>query len=606
VIDRRLARLSEPAGQAVRVAAVAGEDFALADVAAACETRDEVVAAGLDAAVGAGLVDESTLPGRYRFAHALVREAVLAGLTATRRALLHRRMAEVLESLPAERRERRLSELARHLLDARPLVDAASAATVALRAAEQATRRLAYEDAAELLDRAAAGDLDERDPVRAEVLLALGDARLRSGDAPSANRCFDEAAGIARALGDHELLARAALGTAGLTVNVGPVRDGVRALLEEALVGVAAVSALRPRLLARLAIELYYAPPTTLRERLSHEALTAGRRAGGRALLEALGARHVALWSPDHTEARLAIADELVAAARASGTGEAELQGVNWRVADLFELGDINGVRASIADHERLAGDLRLPAYAWYVPLWRATLALLAERVEEARRLSEEGARIGRAARDDNAALLFETQRLAINMAGGRLTDEDGASVRWCAEHSPASAAWRTVLALRAVVERNPDLARREMERGVADLESTPHDAQWLYTATGLGVLAAQFGDASAAEEVYPRLLPYGHRAVTVGRGSFCTGSASLSLGLLAATLGDHPAAVAHLEEAVRRNDALGAVAYAAAARHALAGLLADPARTAALRREADTAAQAIGMVLPDGLLWRL
>ena len=49
-------------------------------------------------------------------------------------------------------------------------------------------RRLAYEDAVELLERALAGDLDERDPTRAEVLLALGDARLRLGDAAVGRR----------------------------------------------------------------------------------------------------------------------------------------------------------------------------------------------------------------------------------------------------------------------------------------------------------------------------------------------------------------------------------------------------------------------------------
>ncbi len=319
VIDRRLARLTGPTGQVVKAAAVAGEDFALADVSAACETSDEAAAECLDEAVRAGLVDESPVPGHYRFAHALVREAVIAGLAGTRRALLHRRMAEVVAALPDDRRERRLPELARHLLDARPLVDPETAASAALRAAEVAVRRLAYEDAVELLESALAGDLEERGPTRAEVVLALGDARQRLGDAPSADRCFDEAAAIARALGDHDLLARAALGIAGLTVNVGPVRDGVRAVLEEALAGVGETSALRPRLLARLAIELYYAPPKAVRERLSDEALTAGRRTGGRALLEALGARHVALWSPDHTEERLAIADELVAQARAGG-----------------------------------------------------------------------------------------------------------------------------------------------------------------------------------------------------------------------------------------------------------------------------------------------
>jgi DNA-binding SARP family transcriptional activator len=588
LIDRRLARLPEPAGQAVRLAALTGEEFTLADVAAAFEMSDDAVADALDAAVAAGLVDEEASPGHYRFAHSLVREAVVAGLSSTRRALVHRRLAEALEALPGDRR---LPELARHLLDARPLVDAGKAARYALRAAEHATRTLAYEDAAELLARATAGDLDERDPVRAEVLLGLGDALQRMGDAPAAGRCLDEAARLARALGSGELLARAALGAAGLTVTVGPVRDAVRALLEEALGAVAEDSELRPRLLARLAIEIYYAPPATLRERLSGEALRAGRRAGGRALLEALGARHVALWSPDHTEERLAIADELVAAAQAAGDREAELQGVNWRVADLFELGELDGVRAAIADHARLAADLRLPAYNWYVPMWRATLALLANRLEEAQRLSEEGARIGRSAHDDNAELLFEVQRNGIDGAAGRMGDEDYDRIRKRAEHSPAGGAWRAFLLARTLLRGEADGVARALGGEVTALASAPLDANWLYTATVLGMLSAHLGDARAAAELYPRLLPYGHRIVTVGRGCACGGSASLALGLLAATLGELPASVAHLEEAVRRNDALGGVAFAAAARHVLAGVLGD--------RE-------IGVALPDGLLWRL
>ena len=334
VIGRRLARLPQDASRAIDVAAVAGEDFALAEIAAVSDARDDVVAEALEAAVAAGLIDEAAVAGRYRFAHALVRESVLAGLSATRRALLHRSLAGALDAQPG-----RAGEVARHLLEARPLVDPATAARAALRAADEATRRLAYEDAAELLERAGEVEGDAR--LRTEVLLALGDARQRSGDAASADRCFVAAAAEARALGDGGLLARAALGAAGLTVTVGPVRGEVRTLLEEALAAVEPDSPLRPRLLSRLAIESYYARPATLRERLSEEALGDGRRLGGRALLEALGARHVALWSPAHAEERLRIADELVAAARAQGDREAELQGVNWRVADLVELGDI-------------------------------------------------------------------------------------------------------------------------------------------------------------------------------------------------------------------------------------------------------------------------
>ena len=287
-------------------------------------------------------------------------------------------------------------------------------------------RGLAYEDAAELLERALEGDLDERDPRRAEVLLALGDARPRSGDAPPAGERFREAAGAARALGDGELLARAALGAAGLAVSVGPVRDGGPGAARGG-------AGRRGRGLAAAAAAARAAGDRALLRAAGRGARAPQRRGPGRrarapagaALLEALGARHVALWSPAHTEERLAIADELVAAARAAGDREAELQGVNWRVADLFELGDRDALTAAIAEHERLAGELRLPSFAWYGPLWRADAGAARGRLDEARRLSEEGARIGRLAHDENAALLFGVQRRSIRMSGGGLPEED-------------------------------------------------------------------------------------------------------------------------------------------------------------------------------------
>jgi hypothetical protein len=383
------------------------------------------------------------------------------------------------------------------------------------------------------------------------------------------------------------------------------VREDVRALLEEALAGVSARSALRPRLLARLAIEDYYARPATLRERLSAEALEAGRRLGGRALLEALGARHVALWSPAHTEERLRIADELIAAARERGDREAELQGVNWRVTDLVELGDHASARAAIDEHERLATELRLLGYAWYVPMWRAMLALLAGRLDEARRLSEEGERIGRAAQDANAELLFGVQQRGIRRAAGTLSEDDLAAVYEGGQTSPAAPAWRTSGAGIALARGDRESARRVILREVKEFAELPLDANWLYTAAALGVYIAHLGDASAAAVVYPQLLPYGERTVTVGRATVCAGSARLSLGLIATTLGERRAAAEHLEEAVRRNDELGARPYAAAARDALAEVVDDDALAASLRDEARATADELGFDLQTLLLRR-
>ena len=71
--------------------------------------------------------------------------------------------------------------------------------------------------------------------------------------------------------------------------------------------------------------------------------------------------------------------------ARRAGDRELALQARNWRVVDLFELGDGARVQAELDAYAALAAHVRLPSYSWYVPMWRATLAALAGRLEEGR-----------------------------------------------------------------------------------------------------------------------------------------------------------------------------------------------------------------------------
>ncbi len=116
-------------------------------------------------------------------------------------------------------------------------------------------------------------------------------------------------------------------------------------------------------------------------------------------------------------------------------------------------------------------------------------------------------------------------------------------------------------------------------------------------------MLAARFGDLAAAAKLYPLLAPYGHRIVTVGawlRLQRVRGARARP----ACDDARRPAGATRTSSRrCERNDALGAVVLAAAARQALAGVLDDEARAERLRHEADTA---IAMTLPDGVLWRL
>jgi DNA-binding SARP family transcriptional activator/tetratricopeptide (TPR) repeat protein len=604
LIDRRLARLDPPVRDAVAAAAVAGEAFWLADVVAALGVAEEAAAQALDAAAAARLVEAEATPGRFRFAHALVREAVLGGLTPTRRALLHRRIADGIESRADDGR---LGEEARHLLDAQPLADRARTIAVVLRAAERSIGQLGYEEAAALLTRAL-DDLEPDREQRARLLLALGDARARAGESERSRTCFERAADLAREHGEAELFARAALGAAGLSIIVGPIRHQIRALLEHAVTVLDPASPLYPAVLARLSIELYYGP-AAIRERLSAEALEAGRRVGGRALLKALVARHVALWSPDHVEERLAIADDLVAAARVAGDREAELEGLNWRVLDLLELGEMTAARAAIDSHARLAEDLRLLSYVWYAAMWRATLATMAGRLDQAALLVEEGARVGRLAHDENAALLFDMQRMTLDVARDRLSPADRAAVEQRARSSAARGAWKAWLLVLSLERGDAGAAARLLAEEVHDLDAIPMDANWLYAMATLAVGAGFLGDAAAAGRLYPRLLPHAQRIVVAGRGASCLGSAAYPLGLLAAARRDDSAAARHLTDAVATNDRIGAAPFAAVARHELARVLerqGDHERARALRDEAAAAGRALEMAVPHGILRRL
>ena len=91
---RRLTRLLESANELLHVAAVAGPVFSLELVEEICgrELVDEIAET-----CDAGLVQEDDgRLGRFRFAHALVRQALLDELVTIRRVRLHR-TAERLE-----------------------------------------------------------------------------------------------------------------------------------------------------------------------------------------------------------------------------------------------------------------------------------------------------------------------------------------------------------------------------------------------------------------------------------------------------------------------------------------------------------------------------
>ena len=554
----RLSRLGDDANELLGVAAILGLELDADALQATAGLEPAAAEAALDEVLRARLLRPAADPRRFEFAHALVREAVLGELNVLRRARLHRRAAAALTGLGEDRH---LEEIATHLFEAASAADAHRAAEMLVRAGRRALDRLAYEDAAERFAQALeALDLADAEEDAGPVLLARGDALLRAGEPAPAREAFTAAAALARRRGDPVLLGEAALGFAGLGVAIVDLDAEAIERLEEALETVED-RVLRSRLQARLAVELYYAPDRTRSEALSAEAVATARAAGDpSALASALNARHVALWRPDRVGERLATAADMIAAARETGERHAELQASNWRVTDLFELGDMPACRDEMAHHARLADELRLPVFQWYTPLWAAIDALLAGRFAAAERLANEAREAGVRAGDRNADLFADMLEFGGQIERGAFDEVDMGFIEDKIANSAAGPAYASSYAWMLA-------ARGEAERARATLDAViahPHafDANWLSAQAECAEACVALGDATHAAVVYDRLAPYAGRPATAGRAVASYGATDRHLGGLAALLGRRDDAVRHLRAAIARNDELGCTVW--------------------------------------------
>jgi hypothetical protein len=413
IIRQRLGRVSETVRPALDAAAVLGVEVGVAVLGRMVGTVEAVV----DDAMRSGLV--TSRDGRLRFSHSLYREGLYHELPRLRRQALHREAARALGDSGAS-----LEEIAHHLLESGP--DAApDAIDHAVRAAGHAVDVFAFEEATALLERAGAaipqGSLEQ--PLRCRVLIAQGEARVRSGDATGRELCA-RAAGIARELGDANLLARAGLayGSVFITGGVDPFLVGV---LEEALVRMPEQdSALRARVMARLAAARQPSAPE-MRERdmeLGRAAVAMARRVGDRReLLAVLHSASGLIYGMEDPTVRLPQTREQERLAEELGD-TARLLHARVRLAiDYLELADFASYAELASSYEALAKRIGPAAEPWRVPLMRSMLALRHDHFDESLRWQEESRRIdSERPRPRRAQALH---RICFFRAAERLTD---------------------------------------------------------------------------------------------------------------------------------------------------------------------------------------
>jgi DNA-binding SARP family transcriptional activator len=216
VVRRRLAPLPQETRAEIEIAAVVGERFDLATVMAASDRDPDACLDALDAACATQLLVQESLAHEsavWRFSHALVRDAVLAEISPLRRARLHHRVAEALTGLHGTSPDA-VEPIAHHRLGSLPVADRRVVAAAAVRAADVARWRRAFDSAESYAEQALAivGGLardDEVAQIELDALQSLAGVSYLRGGTQSKGVIEARVAAIAERIGSDAVRALA-------------------------------------------------------------------------------------------------------------------------------------------------------------------------------------------------------------------------------------------------------------------------------------------------------------------------------------------------------------------------------------------------------------
>jgi class 3 adenylate cyclase len=542
VVGRRLSRLSTTANQVLAVAAVAGEEFELAVVERAAGLDEETLLSALDEAVTARLVAEVAGPLlRSRFAHSLLRASLYEELTGARQAVLHRRVAEAIESLHADRLDDYLPALAHHFARATaPRAAAAKAVLYAQRAGDRALTQLAHDEAAgyyqQALELLELGEPPPDDAQRTQLLISLGEAQRRASQ-PAYRETLLTAAAMAERQNDPETLARAAFANkSGLFSRSLRVDHELVAVLESALAAMKpGDSPMRARLLANLASELAFSADYKRRHEAATEALAVARRLGDQATLGHVLVQRGAL-QPLETSADLRehIAELTAAATRLGDPALAFLAALYGSLAAL-SLGDAPGHNRSLLEAGRCAGELGQPYPRYLVTAARSVQHRIAGRLEAAEDMAGQALELGQTFGIPDSLRTYRGHLFEIRYDQGRLDTLADRLERAAAREQQASSTLAAVALAFCELGRH-DEARAVFERIALDESALPTNVLWLHSMTMAAEACAGLGDVGRAANLSERLAPYHELLVNNVGGA--TGAVTHYLGLLATTLG--------------------------------------------------------------------
>ncbi|WP_343073909.1 BTAD domain-containing putative transcriptional regulator [Phytoactinopolyspora mesophila] len=391
------------------------------------------------------------------------------------------------------------------------------------------------------------------------LTLATSLARLdaRRGAFTLAQSAYEEVVSMARATGDANQLASAALGASMAGMLFGVTQPGRVALLEEALSmhGTEATGT-RARLLARLATELYWSADRKRSLDLADDAVAVAGEAGDDgARAHALYARLYVSRSPHNTVERLELAEEIMTLSQRAGESQLELAGLAAQVVGQLELGELVAMDADVTELSDAARRLHHPEFQWYAAVYRLVRALLAGRFDEADQLVSDTMASGRHVPEFSVDLFF-----AEAITDLRTLDESGLRHRGqrlaeMARRYPGVVVWRCLAVLDEVAVGRRRAAGEHVRALVKMLVDQPlRDGHWLVAGCLLAEAVVRLPDTGLAPTLDAALRPYRESFAVAGRVAAFRGAVSHATGLLSLAAGNTDQAVADLELAARRH----------------------------------------------------
>ena len=604
----RLARLTPDCRAALEAAAVVGVEFPILLVAAMTQQHPPALLKALDEATAAALVTPAVGSAQWRFTHALVRDAIVAGMDTAQRVALHRRAAEALERQQERRQGPVIFALARHWTEAAVAGGSTPARVWAERAARESMRQHAYEDACGWFARALSVDAGLQDEARCRLTLGLASAQALSADMLGALRSCQEVIDLAARLGLSELVAESAL-------VVDPTFDPhidrlIRAMCEQALsVLDQDQRGLRAGVLSAYAVVCDHLSDIEEAERAVEEALSLVGDDGGdvTAMESALVGHHMVRSGPDGLAEREVNADRMADLGIRADRPDLLMAAAEWRFDAATERGDLAGAGRELEAMARWSSRVGGPISRWRVLRSRAVLAQARGQLVEAKRYGEDALATVAATGFPPAFMLYSGFLANLGHHIGYSPETlqalgmgvDPAEREWPLEGIVMTLGPATVL---ADLGRIHEAARLYRRLGPAsEWRETPHGAL-LTWALGL-VTATRVGADEDVVALRGKLGAFrGHHIVNGRYAMAYLGPAELWLGIGATHLGLVDDAIADLESAMKICAANGAEGFRAEAEYELARALVrrsapgDLGRARSLAMEARRRCAELGM----------